>query len=328
VKRRAFITLLGGAAMAAWPLAVRAQQAAVPVVGFLHTGAPEQGAPSVAGFRKGLNDGGFVEGRNVMVEYRWAYFDRGRLPELAIELVRRQVAVLATPGNLSAALAAKAATTTIPIVFSSAGDPVRAGLVASFNRPGGNVTGATGMNMQLGGKRFGLLHELLPNAQRFAMLTSPTNPNAEFLVQEARAAAETIGRPIEVLNVTTSREIDSTFASLAEKRIEGLSVTADAFLDSRRIQIVALAVRHAIPAIYAIRAGAAAGGLMSYGPQQGEAERQAGIYTARILKGEKPADLPIIRASKFEFVINLQAARTIGIEVPPLLAARADEIIE
>jgi ABC-type uncharacterized transport system substrate-binding protein len=207
MRRREFIALVGSG-IAGWPLAARGQQAALPVIGFLHTGAPEQGAPSVAGFRKGLNDSGFVEGRNVMVEYRWAYFDRGRLPELAMELVRRQVAVLATSGNLSAALAAKAATTTIPIVFSSAGDPVRAGLVTSLNRPGGNVTGATGMNMQLGGKRFGLLQELLPNAQRFAMLTSPTNPNAEFLVEEARAAAETIGRPIEVFNVTTSREID------------------------------------------------------------------------------------------------------------------------
>jgi putative ABC transport system substrate-binding protein len=326
MNRRQLITLLGGAT--AWPLAARAQQAAMPVIGFLHTGTPEQGAGNAAAFRKGLSETGFVEGRNVAIEYRFAYFERDRLPALAAELVRRQVSVLATPGNLSAALAAKAATATIPIVFTSAGDPMQAGLVASLSRPGGNITGATTLNMELGGKRFGVLHELLPRADRFGMLASPTNPNAEFLVREARTAAETIGVPVEVINATTNREIDAAFAGLAQKRISGLAVTSDVFLNSRRVQIVGLAVRYAMPSIYTTRAEAEAGGLMSYGPTLGEADRQAGIYTGRILKGERAADLPIMQATKFEFIINLQAARTIGLELPPTLVALADEVIE
>jgi putative ABC transport system substrate-binding protein len=327
VKRRDFITLLGGAA-AAWPVAARGQQPKMPVIGFLHTGAPEESATAVAAFRKGLSEVGFVEGQNLTIEYHWARFDRDRLPELAANLVRRQVSVIATPGNLSAALAAKASTSTIPIVFSSAGDPVQAGLVASLNRPGGNVTGSTSMNIEVGAKRLGLLHELLPKATRFAILVHPTNPNVEFLIREAQVATSATGGQLEVLYASTNREIDTAFTSLLQKRVDGLLLTSDIFLYSRRIQIVTLAVRHLVPAIYTSRAEAAAGGLFSYGAKESESDRQAGIYTGRVLKGEKPADLPVVRVTKFDLVINLQTARTLGIDVPPALLARADEVIE
>jgi putative ABC transport system substrate-binding protein len=331
MKRREFMTLLGGAAAMSsgpWPLAARAQQPAMPVVGFLHPTTPEPSAVFLAAFRKGLSEMGYVEGRNVAIEYRWANNDNARLPELAADLVRRRVAVIVTPGSTPAVLAAKALTTTIPIVFSTASDPVQFGLVASFNRPGGNVTGFNTMNVELGAKRFGLLHELIPGEARFAMLLDPTNSAAELHITVAQTAAATIGRQIEFLNASTNREIDAAFASLAQKRIDALLVPNTPVLVNRRVQIATLAVRYAVPAMYASREFADIGGLMSYGTSATDQYRQTGIYTGRILKGEKPADLPVQRPVRFEFVINLQTARTLGIEVPAVLLAIADEVIE
>jgi putative tryptophan/tyrosine transport system substrate-binding protein len=282
----------------------------------------------VAAFRKGLSETGFVEGRNVAIEYRWAHDDFARLPELAADLVRRRVAVIAAPGSSPGGLAAKAATTTIPIVFSTGVDPVQAGLVASFNRPGGNVTGILSMSLELGPKRLGLLHELLPGAARFAMLIDPTSPNAESEVTDLQAAAATIGRQIEVFYAGTNRDIDTAFASLVQKRSDALWVAPNTLFINRRVQIVTLAARHAVPAAYPDRQITEVGGLMSYGSSQADIHRQVGIYTGRILKGEKPADLPVMQPTRFEFVINLQTARTLGIEVPPTLLALADEVIE
>ena len=256
----------------------------------------------------------------------WPLFDR--LPELAVDIVRRKVAVITTPGSTPAALAAKAATMTIPIVFSIGADPVQAGLVASLNRPGGNVTGISSMNLELGAKRLGLVHELVPGAARFAVLVDPNSPATEPLIKDVQAAASAIGRQIEVLTATTSGEIDAAFASLVAKRVNALVLTPGSLFNNRRVQLATLAVRHAVPTIYSSREFAEAGGLMSYGPSVMEEFRQAGIYTARVLKGEKPADLPVMRSTKFEFVINLQTARMLGIEVPPTLLARADEVIE
>jgi ABC-type uncharacterized transport system substrate-binding protein len=326
MRRRGFITLLGGAA--AWPLAARAQQPAVPVVGFLYPGAPELSTGIVAAFRKGLGEAGFVEGRNVAVEFRFAYNDNARLPELTAELVRRRVAVIATPGSTPSALAAKAATTTIPIVFSIGPDPVELGLVASLNRPGGNITGITSMNAELGAKRLGLLHELLPSAERFAVLVNPSNRAAEPLTRDVQAAGSALGRQIEILNASTARGIDTAFASLVQGRADALVVSPDPFLDSRRVQLVTLATHHRLPTIYSFRENVEIGGLMSYGSNAADRDRQCGIYTGRILKGEKPADLPVIRAAKFEFIFNLQTARVLGLDVPPSLLARADEVIE
>ena len=326
MRRREFITLLGGAA-AAWPLAASAQQPAVPVVGFLAAGSPEASVSLVASFRKGLSEMAYVEGRNVSIEYRWAHNEPGRLPELAADLVRRQVAVLFTQGAVAPALA-KAATTTIPIVFSLGADPVQAGLVDSLNRPGGNVTGISYMNVELGAKRLGLLHELLPEAARFAVLIDPNSPTAESAVTDLQRAASTIARQIEVLAAGTNREIDTAFASLARTRSDALLVSPFPLFYDRRVQILTLAARHAIPAIYPAREWAEAGGMMSYGSSFTDMFYQAGIYTGRILKGEKPADLPVLRATKFELVINLQTAKTFGIEVPPTLLARADEVTE
>ena len=326
MKRREFITLPGGAA--ARPLAARAQQPAMPVVGFVYPGAPELSTGIVAAFRKGLNETGFIEGRNVTVEFRFAYNDNARLPELAADLAQRRVAVIATPGSTPSALAAKAATTTIPIVFGIGPDPVEIGLVASLNRPGGNITGVSSMNAELGAKRLGLLHELLPTAVRFAVLVNPNNRNAEALTRDAQATASALSREVEILPASNTREIDAAFVSLLQKRADALLVSPDPLFDSRRVQLVTLATHHRLPTIYSFRENVEIGGLMSYGSSAAERDRQVGIYTGRILKGEKAAELPVIRAAKFEFVINLQTARVLGIEVPPTLLAIADEVIE
>jgi putative ABC transport system substrate-binding protein len=325
MKRREFITLLCGAA--AWPLAAHAQQPALPVIGYLAVGSPEQGATSVAEFRKGLSDSGYVERQNVAIEYRWAQNERERLSELAADLVRRRVAVIAAQGP-SSALAAKVLTTTIPIIFFVAGDPVETGLVTSINRPGGNLTGISGMNVELTGKRIGLLHELLPGAARFAVLVNLNSPNAQVLTREAQAAGAAIGCDIEVLTTATNRDIDAAFAAILQRRIDALVIPADTLFLTRRAQILTLAARHAVPAISFGRDFTESGGLMSYGPDLGDQYRHFGIYTGRILKGATPADLPVLRPTKFELVINSQTARTLGIVVPPTLLAHADEVIE
>jgi putative ABC transport system substrate-binding protein len=327
IQRRECILTLGGAAVSG-PIVVRAQQAAMPVIGFLVGGSPEASANIVAAFRKGLGEAGYVEGQNVAFEYLWTHNDNDRLPELAADLVRRRVAVIVTPNFIAAALAAKAATTTIPIVFGGGFDPVQAGLVASLNQPGGNVTGISFMSVETGGKRLGLLHELLPGAARFAMLVNPTNPNAEPNITEARAAASVIGRQIEVLTASTNRDIDTAFGGLVQKQADALLVSPEPLFTTRRVQLVTLAARHAVPTIYYIREFAEIGGLISYGPNVADQYRQVGVYSGRILKGEKPGDLPILRPTKFEFVINLQTAKTLGLEVSPMLLARADEVIE
>ena len=327
MRRRQFISLLGSAA-AAWPLAARAQQAALPVVGFVYPSVPELSAGIVAAFRKGLNETGFVEGRNVTIEFRFGYNDIAQLPKLAADLVDRRVAVIATPGSTPSALAAKAATATIPIVFGIGPDPVEIGLVASLNRPGGNITGITSMNAELGAKRLGLLHELLPSAVRFAVLVNPNNRNAEPLTRDAQATASAIGREIEIFAAGSAREIDAAFVSLLQKRADALLVSPDPLFDSRRVQLVTLATHHRLPTIYSFRENVEIGGLMNYGSSAAERDRQVGIYAGRILKGEKPADLPVIRADKFEFVINLQTASVLGLDVSPTLLALAHEVIE
>jgi len=328
VKRRNFITLLGGAAVA-WPLAARAQQPAMPVIGILEAGGAELNPGNATAFRKGLSETGYTEGQTVAIEYRWAEGQYERLPELAAELVRRRAAVIVTPFSVAATLAARAATTTVPIVFSTGADPVETGLVASLNRPGGNVTGAVTMNAELAAKRFGLLQELLPTATRFAVLVNPTTARvAKAVTADVQAAASVTGRQVEVLTASTSREIDTAFATVVQKRIDTLLHSPDLFFTTRRAQIIVLAARHAVPVIYANREDAVAGGLMSYGSSMADVSRQLGIYAGRTLKGEKPADMPVLRATKFEFVINLQTAKTIGITVPPTLLARADEVFE
>jgi putative ABC transport system substrate-binding protein len=271
---------------------------------------------------------GYVEGENVATEYRWAYNDNARLPELAADLVRRRVAVIAAPGSAPGALAAKALTTTIPIVFGTATDPVQAGLVLSLNRPGGNVTGVASMAIEIGTKQLGLLHELLPGAARFGVLVNPNNPLAEVFIRDMQAAASAIARQLEVLTANTKGEIDTAFAGFVRRRADALLVMPGLLFMSRRVQLATLSVRHTIPAMYSSREFAEAGGLMSYGSNSTDRDRQVGLYTGRVLKGEKPADLPVLRASKFEFVINLQTAKMLGIEVPPMLLARADEVIE
>jgi ABC-type uncharacterized transport system substrate-binding protein len=327
MKRREFITLLGGAA-ATWPLAARAQQPAMPVVGLLHPGSPEANAKFTAGFRKGLSEAGYVEGRNVAIEYRWAHGENGRLPELAADLVRRPVTVIATPGSVAAALAAKAATTTTPIVFMIGVDPVQAGLVVSLNRPGGNVTGTTSLNVGLVAKQLGLLRELLHRDGRFAVLVNPNNPQSKSVVTDVGATASGMGQPLEILTATTHRDLRPAFDAAVRKRVDALLITADPLFANRAVQLAILAARHAMPAIFALREFAEAGGLMSYGSNLTDLFRLAGIYTGRVLKGEKPADLPILQATKFEFVINLQTADALGLEIPPTLLAVADEVIE
>ena len=326
-KRRDFITLLGSAA-AAWPLAARAQQPAMPVVGYLDAGAPETSARLAAAFRKGLAETGYAEGRNVAIEYRWARNEYDRLPEMASDLVRRQVTVIAAMGATPTALAAKAATKTIPIVFGFGGDPVQTGLVASLNRPGGNITGIVTMNVELAAKRLGLLHELVPGATRFAVLLNANNSATASLTRDALAATAPAGWQIEFLAVSTNKDLSAAFASLAQKRADALMVTPELLFVSRRVQLLTLAARHAVPTIYPSREFAEAGGLMSYGSSFTDMYRQAGIYTGRILNGEKPADLPVMQPTTFEFIVNLQTAQALDINVPPTLLARADEVIE
>jgi putative tryptophan/tyrosine transport system substrate-binding protein len=326
MRRREFITLLGGTA-AAWPVGARAQQPAMPVIGVLYVGSVAA-VEQLAAFRQGLSEAGFVEGRNVIIEYRFAENRLDRLPEMVAELARRPVSIIATPNGMQAALAAKAATATIPVVFSTGVDPVETGLVASLNRPGGNITGIADMSMEIAPKRVGLLRELLPRAARFGLLLDPRGTSANTDVKDAAAAATAIGRPIEILTASTNREIDTAFAKLVEARIEGLLISPHTFLATRRVQVVTLAVRYGVPTIFPFREDVVAGGLMSYGASSTERNRQAGIYVGRILKGAKPADLPIMRATKFEFVINLQTARTLGLDIPPELLTLADEVLE
>jgi putative ABC transport system substrate-binding protein len=326
VKRRKFIALLGGAA--AWPLVARPQQPALPVIGLLHTGSSAAFRERVAAFQRGLNESGFVEGKNVSIEYRWADNQYDRLPELAADLVRHRVAVIVAPGGTPGALAAKALTATIPIVFSTSADPVKIGLVASLNRPGGNVTGVTDMTVDVASKQVGLLHELLPGATRFALLVNPGGPLAEPTIAEVKSAVLALGGNIDLLEARTSSEIDAAFRSVVQEQTDALLVSSNVLFLTRRVQLQTLATRHAIPTIYSQREIVESGGLMSYGANNNDREHQLGVYTGRILKGEKPADLPILRAVKFEFLVNLQTARALGLEVPPTLLARADEVIE
>jgi putative tryptophan/tyrosine transport system substrate-binding protein len=328
MRRREFITLLGGSAAVAWPIAVRAQQPALPVVGFIRDGSAETNARYVVAFRNGLNESGYVESQNVTVEYHWLEGQSDRLPALMADLVRRQVAVIATPGNV-ATLAAKAATSTIPIVFGVGLDPVKLGLVASLARPGGNATGINFFANELDGKRLRLLHDLVPKAVRVAVLVDPANASsAESTLREVQVAAPTIGLQIQVLKASTIGEIDTAFASLERDRPDALFVGPDAFFVSRAAQFVTLTARDKIPATYSLRAFVAAGGLMSYGADFTDSFRSIGVYTGSILKGAKPAELPVLQSTKFEFVINLHTARELGIEVPSGLLSIADEVIE
>jgi putative tryptophan/tyrosine transport system substrate-binding protein len=327
VRRREFITLLGGAA--AWPPAAYAQQRAIPVIGFLNVASPDGFPPRLRAFREGLKDAGYVEGENVAIEYRWAENRRERLPELAADLVRRQVNVIAATGGSLPGLAAKAATTTIPIVFGTPEDPVRIGLVENLGRPGGNATGVSFLTAELVAKRLGLLRELLPGAVRVAVLFSPDNAALmESNMQELEGAASAAGLTIQMLHASTGREINAAFAALGRERPDALFVGPGPFFVVRKVQLANLAARYAIPAVFPVRDIVEAGGLMSYGTDINDAYRQVGVYTGRILRGAKPTDLPVLQPTKFELVINMQTAMMLGLTVPPTLLARADEVIE
>jgi putative tryptophan/tyrosine transport system substrate-binding protein len=326
LQRREFIGLLG-ATLASWPLAARAQQTEMPVIGFLNSGSPDGYAPMVAAFRQGLKETGYVKGQNVAIEDRWAEGRYERLPAMAADLIHRQVTVIAAI-TTPAVLAAKAATTTIPIVFTTISDPVQIGLVASLSRPGANLTGITSLNVEIGPKRLELLHKMVPTATDIALLVNPTNPNTDTLSRNLQAAARTLGLQLHVLNASTERDIDMAFATLVQLRAGGLVVGGDVFFTSRSEQLAALTLRHVVPSIFQDRAFAAAGGLMSYGGNLTDSYRLAGVYTGRILKGEKPADLPVMQSIKFELVINAQTARLLGLTIPPGLLAIADEVIE
>jgi putative ABC transport system substrate-binding protein len=328
MRRRDFISVVGGAT-AAWPLAAQAQPPAMPVIGFLDRRSPDALTDRLRAFRQGLKGAGFVEGENVATEYRWAENQLDRVPALAADLARRPVAVIVASGGAAVAMAAKAATTTIPIVFLAAEDPVKLGLVASLARPGGNLTGINFLSAELVAKRLELLHELVSAATRVAVLVNPANvTNTESTLRDVEPAARAIGLQIQILNASTSREIDAAFASVVRGRPDALFVSGDSFFDSRRVQLVHLATHHHVPATYSGREYAEVGGLMSYGSDITEAYRQVGIYTGRILKGAKPVDLPVVQSSKFELVINHQTARMLGLTVPPSLIATADEVIE
>ncbi len=327
MKRRDFITLIGGAA-AVWPLVARAQRRAVPTVGYLHPDSPQQMMRLLTAFHKGLGEFGYVEGRNVEFEYRWARNDNDRLPELAADLVRRRVTVIATPGSTAATIVARAATATIPIVFSIGGDPVQTGLVASLKRPGGNVTGVNSMNVELSGKRIGLLHEVLPGSKRFAMLTNPKNATTQAQIKDAQAAAATLGRQLDIVTAITEGDIDKAFATLIELNAGALVVGADNLLLNWSERIATLALRHALPTVFPFRGDAEAGGLISYGTDLAYAHGHAGGYVGRILKGENPAELPVLQPTKFELVINLKTAKALGLTISPSVLAIADEVIE
>jgi putative ABC transport system substrate-binding protein len=326
MRRREFITLIGGAAVG-WPRIARAQKPAMPVIGYLSGGSPGPRTQGIAAFRQGLEETGFVEGRNVTIEYRFANAQYDRVPELTADLIRRQVAVIFAQADL-AVFAAKAATTTIPIVFYSGGDPVRTGLVPSLNRPGGNVTGVTIFGVDLISKRLELLHELLPNAAVIALLTDQNNADALGQLGEVQEAARRLGLQLVVLNARTASDIDMAFMALMQQRANALVVGSGALFTDRRDQLVALAARYAVPAIYDGREDVEAGGLISYGNSRPDAYRMAGVYIGRILKGAKPADLPVVQSTKFELAINLKTAKALGLTVPPTLIARSDEVIE
>jgi putative tryptophan/tyrosine transport system substrate-binding protein len=325
MRRRDFVILVGGAA-AAWPLAARAQQSVLPVIGFLNGGSPD--ANRVAAFRQGLHETGYTEGHNVAIEYHWAEGQYDRLPALAADLVRRQVTVIAATST-PAAITAKAATTMIPIVFTTSSDPVQLGLAASLSRPGGNLTGATTLSIEVTPKRLEILHELLPTAKLFALLVNLTNPYADILSRNLQAAARTLDLQLHILHASTEHDFDTVFATLVQLRAGGLVIGGvEIFFDSRRGQLAALALRHSVPTIYQGREFAVAGGLLSYGGRTMDSYRVAGLYTGRILKGDKPADLPVQQVTKVELIINLKTAKALGLEVPPTLLARADEVIE
>ena len=327
MRRREFITLLGSVTVA-WPVMARAQQPAMPVVGFLGSPSAAEWVPFVSSFQRGLKEMGYVEGENVAIEYRWADGQYDRLPALAADLVRRQVAVIFAAGSPAPALAAKAATASIPIVFAHGIDPIQFGLVASLNQPGGNVTGVNFLGAELGGKALGLIHELVPNVTVGATFVNPKNPNADAVTRKLQETARSFGLQLRFFNVSTAPEIDTAFASFAEQQIGMLSVSGDPYFLARRDQFAALAARYAVPAIYFAREVVTAGGLMSYGTDISDAYRRAGIYAGKILKGAKPADLPVEQSTRFEFVINLKTAKTLGLTIPARLLALADEVIE